>query len=730
MRTFRNAKSWILFFALAIFAPTSALAADTGTIKGAVTVQSNGSALHKARVLIVQLSHTTETDENGAYQFLYVPPGAYDVAVQATALGDQRRKVEVTAGGTVIADFQLAFSVLREQVTVTASGREETKLEAFQAVNIVDNIQLVEKPQSSLGAALDGEPGVAKRSFGPGAARPVIRGFDGDRVLIMKDGISTGTLSSQSGDHGETIDTLGLERLEVVKGPATLLYGSNAIGGVVNAITSHGQIHDHVHDGISGYFSGVGGSANAQGGGGAGVEFGRGNWLVYGDVSGNRTGDYNTPIGTIFNSRACLTNGSAGFGRYTDKSFFNFDFGVSDAEYGIPPTEDEIVTLSLRRYNPRFTFGFRNLNSFVEGFRTTLDYSDYHHEELPFGGGPANTIFDNKIFAYRTVFDQRKHGRLTGSFGFSGLRRDYTTTGEEAIAPPVIANIISVFTLQQVGFEHFRLQFGGRVDHTIYNVQVGPLPNRDFTGFSGAAGVHVPLWTGGAFVVNYTHAYRAPALEELYNDGPHPGNATFEIGDPTLRRESSNGVDISLRHQSGRVRAEANFFYYHINHFVFLAPTGDVEDGLPVAEYLQANSRFLGGEANFDVGITNNFWLLTGMDIVDARLIATGTPLPRIPPLRGRVGFDFRWRGLSVRPVVIMARDQSAVFGNETRTAGYTVVDFNASYTVAQQHAVHVFSVSAFNLGDRLYRNHLSFIKDLAPEIGRGVRVAYTLRFF
>jgi iron complex outermembrane receptor protein len=717
---------------------------QTGTIQGTVTIAHNGLPLHKAHVLITQLGRTVETDENGAYRFDLVPEGTYDVIVSSPALSDARQTVQVKAGSTAQADFAMRLAVEHEQITVTASGREQTQLETFQSVAAMDSIQLVENSRGSLGEVLEGEPGVAKRSFGPGTARPVIRGFDGDRVLIMKDGIPTGTLSSQSGDHGETFSTLNLERLEVVKGPATLLYGSNAIGGVVNAITARNEVHEHNHPGPSSYFTALGGSANAQGGTAGGLEYGIGNWLLWGDGAAQRTADYDTPAGTVFNSFTRMYNGSGGFGRYTEKSFFNFSLGRDTSRYGIPPVEDEVVHLALRRTSGRFSAGFRNLDSFVQGFRFTADYGQYHHEELSEEEIP-NTIFDNKLFAYRGVFEQRKLGRLTGSFGFSGLHRDYKTSGEEAIAPPVNQENFSVFALQELGFERFRLQFGGRLDHTSYDPDVSPGPlarPRSFTGFSGAAGINVPLWQGGVAVANYTRSYRTPALEELFNNGPHPGNATFEIGDTNLKRERSDGVDLALRHQAGRIRGEANFFYYHIDDFVFLAPTGNLNDGLIEAEYLQTGSRFTGGEASLDVELHRHLWLLTGLDIVNAELNSAvasrttglvtpvGTPLPRIPPLRARAGFDFRYKQFSLRPEATMSRAQNSFFPTETRTAGYTTFDLNASYTIARQHTVHVFSLTAFNLGDRLYFNHLSFIKENAPEIGRGVRVAYTVRFF
>lgn len=718
---------------------------DTGSLTGTVYLETTGGALHRATVLIVQLSRSTETDHQGNYRFDDLPPGTYDVIVRAPALTTEPRSVTIPAGGTATLDFTMRLAAHREHVTVTASGQQETPFEAFQAVDVLDSVQLASKSQSSLGEALNGEPGVAMRSFGPGTARPVIRGFDGDRVLIMKDSISTGTLSSQSGDHGETIDTLNLERLEVVKGPATLLYGSSAIGGVVNAITPHDEIPSVMPVEFSGYATSTVGSANGLGGGAAGFKYGVKNWLFWGSGSGNRTRNYDTPVGRIYNSHARLVNGNGGFGWYGEKAYANFNFGYDNSRYGIPPLQDEVVELKLHRHNPRVTLGARKLETWVKSVRVILDYDSYQHEEVPVGETTADTIFHNHVFSYRGVFEQEMRGPLTGRFGLSGFHRDYKTSGEEGIAPPVTGNNFALFTLQEIGLERFRVQLGGRLDHTSYDVDssLAPgIPSRSFTGFSGAAGIHVPLWAGGAFVTNYTHSYRPPALEELYNHGPHAGNQTFEIGDPNLKHESTDGVDLSLRQQANRIRAELNFFYYHINNFVFLAPTGDVEEGLPVAEYLQGKSRFLGGEASLDVELASFLWLNLGADTVDAELRSpvtsvttglvtpAGTPLPRIPPLRGRVGFDLSYKGLSLRPEAVLASNQHEIFTTETRTPGYTVFNLDTSYTIARAHLVHVFSVSAFNLSNRLYFNHLSFIKDIAPEMGRGVRVSYTARFF
>ncbi|MGH9785108.1 MAG: TonB-dependent receptor, partial [Terriglobia bacterium] len=682
-------------------------------------------------VRIVELRRTAESDESGRYQFDQVPPGTYNVVAHMDGFRDTTATVVVGTGSTVTSDFQMSLVGRREQITVTASGQEEVAFQSFKVTSSLDAVQLAENAHTNLGEVLENQPGIAKRSFGPGTTRPVIRGFDGDRVLILQDGSRTGSLSSQSGDHGELIDPLSLERLEVVKGPSTLLYGSNALGGVVNAVTGH----DHAHPGLRGYLTGVGGSGNAQGAGNAGFEFGRGPWLVWGGGGGQRTGNYHTPIGEIFNSETRVADTSAGFGWFGNGGYFSLGYGLEDARYGIPlgteseeelPADEEIVDLTLRRHNVPIRFGFQNLGSAVDAIRVSMNYSKYHHEEID--REAVGTVFDNKQLVYRATFDQKQAGILSGSFGFEGHHRDYRTTGEEAIAPPVKLNMFSLFGLEEISAGAIRFQFGGRYENNRYDPE--GLSNRSFNGFSGSAGIQVPVWEGGNFLVNYSHSARTPALEELYNNGPHPGNRTFEIGNPDLKIERGDGVEISLRESSSRIRGEANFFYYNFQNFVYLAPTGEEEEGLIVADYSQAGSRFLGGEFGLNLSLHSNLWVNLGLDAVSAELKDSGTPLPRIPPLRGRVGLEAQYKGFQFKPELILADAQDEVFPTETRTAGYATWNLNASYTLAAQHMVHIFSLNAFNLGDRFYRNHLSFIKEIAPEIGRGVRFSYTMRFF
>jgi iron complex outermembrane receptor protein len=723
-----------------------------GRISGTVTY-GDGSILHDASVQIVQLDRATKTNDAGEYQFDQVPAGRYTVQVHLEGFADATRTV-VVGTTDVTADFQLVIASLKAEVTITASGTEQSVFDSFQSVTSVGAIGIAQKASTSLGEVLETESGVAKRSFGPGTARPVIRGFDGDRVLVLQDGVRVGSVGSQSGDHGEPVDALMAERIEVVKGPGTLLYGSNAIGGVVNVI---GNDENDAHNGVRGFLTGVAGSVDRQGSFAAGIEYGIAKWVLRANSSNQRSGDYETPIGRIPNSAARSNSANFGAGYFGTKAFVNASFGLDVRRYGVPfaglfevetPPEQlsslqaggTDIDIRQRRRSFRLNGGFRDLkNAFISSLQYSLDLTDYRHKEIEIEDGieTAGTIFDNRTTSYRVHAEQAKHGRFSGRFGFEGFARKYEVQGaEQLIQGKVKHNSFSAFGLEELVFERVKFQFGGRVENNRYDPESTGLPDRSFTGFSGGAGINIGLWNGGSVVANYTFSTRAPALEELYNNGPHIGNLTFEIGNDQLRMERSNGVDLSLRHNSSRFRFTGDVYYYKIDNFVFLSRVDadgdgqvDTEDGLPIGHYTQGDARYVGVEINGDVTINPHFGAFAGFDAVRAEL-GSGDNVPRIPPARFRAGLEVRYGGLTLRPEAIVAADQDRTAPFETRTPGYGIINLGATYSIGQKHAAHIFTLNATNLTDRLYRNHLSFIKDFAPEPGRGIRFGYTVRFF
>lgn len=710
-----------------------------GKISGRVVFGGNSKPLSGALVNIVPGSRTVVTDSDGKYEFSGIPAGRYTIIAHLSGFEETARSITLVAGANGVVDLTLLITGAKERVTVTATGNEQAAFDAIQPTLTVGSSKILELGSIAIGDALNNQPGVSMRSATAASSRPVIRGFDGDRVLVAKDGIRDGSVSALSENEAEPIDLMSLDRIEVVRGPSTLLYGSNAIGGVVNAISRH---DDDIQNGVHGYFSAIGGTNNKQGAASGGMEYGRGNWGIWGTGTGLRTSDY-TPGGNsevLGNTYSRVGNANGGLGYFGGKSFFTFNYNYYRNRYGIPvdpaDPEERTVEIAARQHDYRFNGGFRDLDSFIESIKFTFDYAKYKHRESEtFNHDPADTAFSefhNQLYAYRGVFTQRKHGNLSGTFGFDGYHRNFFVIGDETLLPgEVNQSLISGFALEQVNLERVTFQFGGRVENSRYRPTDPSLINRTMTGFSGAAGMRVGLWEGGAFVANYSHASRLPDLEELYDDGPHDDTVSFEMGNPNLRKEVSDGIDLSVRHQSKRFRADANFFYYSIKNFVYLQPTGEFDPGtgLEIAEYVQGDSRFWGTEETIDFEANRHFDVFGGFDYVRAHL-TSGEDLPRIPPLRGRVGFDAHARGFSVRPELILVRDQNRLFENETRTPGYGVFNLLGSYTWLTRHCANTISVNGFNLTDKFYMNHVSFIKDFSPEIGRGVRASYTIRFF
>ena len=779
--------------------PLRAAEAGAGTVRGSVTLEENGGFVRGAVILVVGSGAFALTDARGRFEIDGVPAGEYEVVAQREHLTAGRQTVLIEPRGTATADFVLSLSPVREEVTVTASaGGAETALEAFNAVSTVDAFDVARASAGDLAAALEHEPGIAVRSFGPGANRPIIRGFDGDRVLILEDGIRTGDLSGESGDHGVAVDPGAAERIELVRGPAALLYGSNAVGGLVNVVTPHASYRESLFEGTRAQLSTELGGANAQAGANVGLQHAQDGMYYWAGGGRRRTDDLATPVGTVENSAVTSSNARAGVGWARDRLFWSAGVSLNDGRYGVPFAgefhghhEEEAgagrddhhgeaaIALDWQRRALRVDAGLQGLsNPVVEGLQLSLNVIDWGHNELEIEGGGerVGTRYDNRTYIVRADLDQRQTDRLSGRFGAWARVRDFEAAGVEALAPRTDLGSLAAFAYEELDLGRFRVQFGGRVDRDNYRVAErggGPshaahdddhdmhadahdaghdthadehdthdghegeehalaapdARDRNFAGASASVGLHAELGAGNALVANLTRSHRAPAIEELYNFGPHVGTLSFDIGNPDLDAESTLGLDLSLRHRSDRVRGDVNFFMYDIGNFIFGNRSGEVIDSLPVFNVLQGDSRFVGFDAQAGIRLAGQAWATLGMGRVDARLKATGEALPRIPPLRGTLSLDVPYRGFTLSPRFVFAARQDDVFRGETATDGYTLVDVLGSYVWPRQRTAHIVSFTASNLTNVLYRNHTSFIKDLAPEMGRGVRVSYALRF-
>ena len=669
-------------FRVAVLAASALLAAapvraqETGVVRGTVTLVENGGLVDGAVILILGTGAFALTDD-GVFEIMNVPAGSYQVTAQRDRLAAASRTVTVTAGGTATADFTLSLSPVREEVTVTAPavGAAAT-LQTFNAVTTVDSLQIAREAPSTIGEALEHEPGVANRSFGPGASRPVIRGFGGDRVLIIEDGIRTGDLSATSDHHGMTIDPSSAERIEIVRGPATLLYGSSVVGGLINIITPHAAYRnlltppesygDSLTDGTRGQMGTDFGSANRQAGTYANLQHSRGNLLYWASGGRRQTGDYDTPDGPVFNSASKLTSARTGVGYFGDRAFASGSFTFEDSRFGLPfedrfhaghghgeeddhgdeeeGHEEQIaIDLASRRGVGRFDVGLRNLdNRFIQGVRaafTAIDVADDHVDTI---GGVDNidTRFNNRTYVTRALVYQRQLEHVTGRFGGELQVRDFVATGAEALAPRTDQTTFAAFGYEELIFGRYRLQLGGRVERNDYlaaeRAGMGDPDDRDhdhddghddddgdhddgdhdaddhdgeeehpleppdprdrqFLGASASVGLHADIGADSAFVASLMQSHRVPALQELYNFGPHLGN--FEVGNPELHPETTLGLDFSLRHQSSRVGSDLNFYVYDIENFIFGDHTTEVVDNLRVLDIIQGDSRFVGFDA-------------------------------------------------------------------------------------------------------------------------------------
>jgi iron complex outermembrane recepter protein len=737
-------------FVVALVMTSQAAAQDGVPLKGRLLNSLNATPLGGATVQIDELRRQTMSAADGTFTFESVPPGTYHLSVLAQGFSTRRTEVHAAANAPAI-ELQVDFDLHFEEV-VSVSGDARSQFETFQPTSVLSGQELSKQLEMSLGATLENQPGVAARSFGPAPARPVIRGLDGDRVLILQDGQRLGDLSSQSGDHGVSINPAAAQKIEVVRGPATLLYGANAIGGLVNVITD--EIPTKPMMGVSGNLTFDLGSAASEGGAAGDVHVGNGTLALHLGGGGRRSGDVDTPEGDVVNSQSRNGFGNVGLSWTGTKSYFGGSYGYDDTKYGIPVIEEGQVQLTPRRHAFSLRGGGQGLEGAFDSYRATLAIRRYKHDELE--GDQVGTAFTNNTEEIEVMGSHRALGRLKGSLGGWVLNRAFDATGAEALSPAVDQQGFATFLYEELTWPHVTFQFGGRVDHTNY--EPNGEPSRSFTTGSGSLGLLVrPAAADDRLTIAFSaaRAARSPALEELFYFGPHPGNFAFEVGNPDLNPEHALGFDVSLRWRTRHVTGEVTYFRNDVNDYLFRAPLteeefaarlgefaarfpsrdiegpagGEDEQAFPIVEYIAADSVLQGIEAHSDVQVTPQIAIELGLDYVEGTLKVEDEPLPRIPPLRFRGGLRYQRNAFQAGGDVSIVAAQDRLFPTETKTDGYQLGRLYVSYSFGQGAVAHTLTARLENVTNELYRNHLSLIKDLVPEMGRNFRLLYNVKF-
>ncbi len=669
-------------------------------------------------------------------------------------------------------------------IIVSASGLKELDVLAGTSVLEVREIQR-DMVTGQIGDLLTKIPGVSATSFAPGSSRPVLRGQQGERVRVLIDGVGTADVSNTSVDHATTIDPITVERVEVLRGPAVLLYGSQAIGGAVNVIDK--RIPTRMPDEALHLdaFAGVDSASNLMTGA-ASVDVGIGSNLVFHlDGSWRDTGNIDIggfqlspelraelleeaaekeadgepeeaeefreaagQRGFVPNSDMRSWTVNAGLGLILGQSTFGVALGYYDTNYGVikrpglehehgggapgapvEEEEEEIVRIGLEQFRADFKGDIFLGEGAFERLKLRVGFSDYTHTE--FEGDEIGTTFDSTSLEARAELVQNAEGTLRGSTGLQYTHRDFFAEGAEAYVPPNLTDQVAIFTLQELGTGPFQFEAAARAEFTKVKAQTLGIEN-DYDTFSGALGVVYEGIEGIRIGLNGSRAERAPSAEELFSDGPHIATQAFEIGDPNLRTERAWGVEAYARGAIGSGTFNLTVFRQWFDNYIFLDETGAEEDDLPVFQYLQQDADFFGIEADFSYPVidTGAFRLLTDLraSYVEAEL-GDGTAVPRIPPLSLLGALEAQTDAFDVRGEVQWFDDQNDVTSFETPTEGFTLVNALVAWRPLADNRNVTVQLAADNIFDVAGRRHASFTKDFVPLIGRNFRASVRLSF-
>ena len=718
-------------------APLSAQQASS--IAGRVADPS-GAPVARAQVVLLPSGRGTLADSTGRFILHNVPPGRHQLHVSRIGFAPIRLDVEVPAGGGVsglaITMQPTPLSLPSVQVTGTASGRDP--LAVAQATTHLHGAALQRELAGTIAHTLRAQPGIAMRSMGPAATMPVMRGLTGDRVLMLQDGLRSADLAGSADDHGVTMDPLSVERVEVIRGPATFLYGNNALGGVVNVITR--DIPSVVPDEATwnaslqseSAFPGAAAFASTT------LPLG-GRWAVTARVGTRFSSDMRIPREADLGSRLHNTDmrsrsAGAGLGYVGASVTAGVATQIYDFAYGLPvPPDASPVSLDGRRYEARGQVEADLRSALFPSLRIGGTVQDYGHDELDDDLGEVLQQFSLSTQAADIVFRQGSAGPVVeGSWGISALFKDYSATGPSALTPGAASRGVGVFTFQAVSLGRPTLELGARLDdyriRSRTSSRFGSGRTRAFRSFSGSAGLRVPLMQGVTAAASISRSFRAPTVEELFSDAAHAGTGAVETGNPGLAAERGVGAEALLRVQRARWNGQFSIHRQRIANYVHLQARGDkILNGAryPVLGYEQGTAVLQGLEGSLEWAPVSSVAIGVMGDMLHARQ-AGGRPLSFMPP--ARLGLTVRWddgRHAIGGDVHHEFRQDRTGAADELPTPAHVLVRLHAGITFHAAGQRHSISLRAENLGNTLHRESTSRIKDFAPGPGRNVAVVW-----
>ncbi|MEP4889048.1 MAG: TonB-dependent receptor [Aliiglaciecola sp.] len=670
-----------------------------------------------------------------------------------------------------------------EKIVITASPLNRTVLQSSTPVTILSGEELDQHQAATLGETLSSTPGVHGSYFGPVSSSPIIRGLDGPRIKVMQNGLDVSDASRVGPDHQVATETSTASQIEVLRGPATLLYGSGAIGGVVNVVDN--RLPAERQEGFSGEaFAQYDNVANAKTVS-TDLNMGSGDFVFHVDGYNRDTDDYKIPVpanidetggsGELANSAISAHGFNLGGGWITDDTRVALSYGSMDSEYGLPVEEDVYIKLQQDRYQG--VVDWNNLSGPIEGVHFKAAYTDYEHTE--FEGDEVGTSFKNESVESRLWAD---HQLINGWKGVIGLHYNYidaSALGEEAFTPPTKTDSIAAFLLEERETGDLLWQLGARVEtlnHDVDNDFYSELDSsisiddKRYTSLSGSAGVVWTINDQNSLAFNYAYSQRAPSASEMFSYGPHVGSQTYEIGgsfdineldgvysvsqsSQDLDKEVSNNVDLTYRYNTDRWNATLSVFYNKVSDYIFEQRTGlvysggdliteaefdadvalngesDEEiDGLSVINFEQQDATLYGFEAQVDLHLTEELRWELFSDYTRAKLDEGGN-VPRIPPMRFGSSLHYEkgnWHG---EVEVIRNSKQDDIASYETETDGYTMVSSSVNYYLPLGNVDMTFYLQGQNLGDTEGRVHSSYVKDEVPLPGRSVSLGVRARF-